>query len=184
MGELRTALAASAHRPLIYALCHPVTQEVRYIGKTVDPVKRYSHHKRNTSHRHLPLYVWWDQLAEQGLQPLMCVVATATTHDWESLERTLIAQFKVDGADLLNMTAGGVPSYYQPQSESVKAEKDAERALLRDRKRRAKAGLVQCARARRLLVNQGNTQAIARLDARLAAAIAKAPHIFGMKTTA
>ena len=160
---------------VIYALVHPVTNEVRYIGKTVNPRKRYHHHAQDNTSRHRAVCRWWDQLEAEGMRPVMCIIASVVGEDWESVERALIAQYREDGSQLLNMTDGGFPAQFKPQSDEVRSSKLAARAHLKALRARAKRLLGEYGNKRRRL----SAACVARNDAIWADCAARAPHVVG-----
>lgn len=86
----------------IYGLYCPLTGALRYIGKARDSMARLNSHMRDSRRRGTPLYAWIRGL---GRPPIMRVLLV--TWCWEADERELIAQHRADGADLLNVAAGG-----------------------------------------------------------------------------
>lgn len=87
----------------IYALCCPATGEVRYIGKANDSARRLKSHMRDSRRRNTPVYCWIRSLA--GAVPVMLVLARVD--DWKAAERSFIAQYRAQGARLLNLADGG-----------------------------------------------------------------------------
>lgn len=92
----------------IYTLTDPITNQIRYIGKTVNLKRRYTSHssikeniKENT-HRSK----WVLSLLNKGLKPIMHVI-DQTNHDWQKLEKFYIQKYKNEGFDLCNLTLGG-----------------------------------------------------------------------------
>jgi hypothetical protein len=79
---------------------------IMYIGKSKDPVERMKQHLRDCTRRKTPLYVWINKALRDGQRPQMIVLASATSSDWQSLERQMIAQYRQDG-HLLNLADGG-----------------------------------------------------------------------------
>ncbi len=156
---------------MIYALLDPDTYEVRYIGKTSSPRRRYLAH-RNTRKR-MPVHLWWDSLP---IEPVMAVVASAIDDDWQSLERLLIAQARAEGARLLNLTDGGDGvEYSRPHpAPSATRQQITKRKHLR---RRARQLLVAWRRLRPMLLRQGVDTS--QNDAKWAQAASRAPHLFG-----
>ena len=86
----------------IYGLYCPVTGDLRYIGKAKDARARLKGHLRDCRRRQTPLYVWMRSLTSQ---PIVRILAESL--DWAATERELIAQHRANGADLLNVSAGG-----------------------------------------------------------------------------
>lgn len=88
----------------IYALCHPETYEVRYIGKTVDLLGRYSNHCcfEGGSGPHANAWV----KSFRPLKPIMIELETVED-DWIEAEMFWIAYMRSLGARLTNHTLGG-----------------------------------------------------------------------------
>lgn len=89
---------------MIYAFIHPHTCEIRYVGKTQQPVKRLKHHRYLAKEMNLPLYRWWRGLLANG-SGAPCFVRLSDGDSAE--ERAWIARLREAGARLLNMTDGG-----------------------------------------------------------------------------
>jgi len=89
----------------IYALSHPVTREIRYIGKANDSKKRLASHIRDSRRRDTPVYRWIRKLASSGLTPSLDVVVRC--EDWKAAERMAIASCRARGMRLLNVADGG-----------------------------------------------------------------------------
>lgn len=126
----REAQKASKRATLnaIYALCHPSTGEIRYIGKAASPGSRLKSHLRDAKRRTAPVYRWINKLARAGLAPVMRVLAW--TDDWRTEERLLIAQHRAHGARLLNVADGGD----EPAcSREVRAANGRKVAAMRDK---------------------------------------------------
>lgn len=85
----------------IYSLKHPITNEVRYVGKTTSPNRRYKEHiyKLNkTDHK----TNWIKSLLLDGLKPIMCIIEECIG-EWEDREKYWITQFN----NLTNLSDGG-----------------------------------------------------------------------------
>lgn len=92
----------------IYALHDPVSGELRYIGKTVDPRARLGQHIRGVDRgRATHVKLWVKGLLARGLQPLMRVVEACCPVTWQDRERACIAEHRGAGARLTNTAAGG-----------------------------------------------------------------------------
>ncbi|MGD4365024.1 GIY-YIG nuclease family protein [Xanthomonas citri pv. citri] len=90
----------------IYALIHPVTGALRYIGKANDPADRLLSHIRDARRRSGPVQSWIRKLCEAGLTPEMVVLVDAS-QDWRADERRLIRSARMGGHALLNVADGG-----------------------------------------------------------------------------
>ena len=85
----------------IYCLKHPLTNEIRYVGKTTSPKRRYKEHiyKLNKSDHKTN---WVKLLLSAGLKPVMDILEECTDN-WDEREKYWITQFN----NLTNLTDGG-----------------------------------------------------------------------------
>ena len=92
----------------IYTLSHPLSGEVKYVGKTIDPKSRLRHHIKDakSGRRNNLSCNWVKSLLKLGLQPKMDII-DEIKGDWEWLEVYWISQFKTWGFNLKNLTEGG-----------------------------------------------------------------------------
>lgn len=97
----------------IYALHDPDTGEVRYIGKANKPNMRLKTHVRESRTRRRPVNNWVQGLVAQGKMPVLEVVHW--TDYWEEAERSLIADCRAAGMNLLNLADGGATPSCTPQ---------------------------------------------------------------------
>lgn len=98
----------------IYTLSHPITNEVRYVGKTINIKRRYKQHlyDKRTSHK----ASWVKSLKNDGLKPVMNILEICTFENWEEKEKYWIKQFN----NLTNLKAGGNDSYKRTTTEETK----------------------------------------------------------------
>lgn len=90
----------------IYALIDPVTDRIRYIGKTDNPKRRFREHCKDKSRVHRS--AWIKGLTSKGLEPIMEILETLPDDaDWQYAERGWISFTKRIGCDLTNKTDGG-----------------------------------------------------------------------------
>ena len=96
---------------LIYALVDPRTGRTRYVGKTTQRLEeRISQHC--SCKAHLPVAHWAMKLVSLGLKPIVVILQSGIEGDaWEAAERLWIRYMWSLGAELLNLSEGGVPSY-------------------------------------------------------------------------
>jgi len=106
----------------IYALIHPDTGALRYIGKANCVRTRFAGHIRDSRNRNTPLYAWIRKLAANGLEP-DCVVIEENCAEWQSREKFYIASGKAAGYDLLNMAEGGGQPFCPPEVRSENGRK-------------------------------------------------------------
>jgi len=90
----------------IYILIDPLTNEVRYCGKTNNIKVRLAGHlkeKRSNNDK----MDWVKNLKSQKVKPKLCVIDEVPDEDWSFWEKYWISQLKCWGFDLLNKTNGG-----------------------------------------------------------------------------
>lgn len=90
----------------IYILQDPITNEVRYVGKSKNPHRRYLSHLWQKPKVKYHSYYWIQKLLKNGLNPILTVI-DETEEDWIWLEQYWIEQFKQWGFNLTNITSGG-----------------------------------------------------------------------------
>ena len=105
----------------IYALCHPETMELRYIGKANQPRERLAGHLRDSRTRKTPLYAWVRKLTAAGLKPEV-VILRECSGNWRKDEQELIARGRVHGHRLLNLADGGDQPYCSPEQRTKNAK--------------------------------------------------------------
>ena len=91
----------------IYCLVDPRTCEVRYVGKTVQPIEsRITAHMRDKTKCHR--VHWLSELKSEGLRPVGVVLEDVHgAHPWQESERFWIRRLRSMGARLVNNTDGG-----------------------------------------------------------------------------
>jgi len=101
----------------IYTLTDPNTNEVRYLGKSVNPTKRFANHltcKVKTHCRN-----WIISLMKNNQLPILNII-DETDSDWIWLEIYWIEQFRQWGFNLTNLTKGGEGQNGRKASEYTK----------------------------------------------------------------
>jgi hypothetical protein len=85
----------------IYTLSHPITNEVRYVGVTINPKRRYKQHlyDKRTSHK----ANWVQQLRKEKLKPIMNIIEECNKTNWQEQEIFWIIQYN----NLTNILKGG-----------------------------------------------------------------------------
>lgn len=91
----------------IYILIDPISNEIRYVGKTNNIKQRLDNHKNrcrdtNTHKRH-----WINKLRLKGLYPELEVVDKVLVSEWHYWEKFWISYYKSIGCRLTNVTYGG-----------------------------------------------------------------------------
>jgi hypothetical protein len=92
----------------IYALTDPRTNLIRYVGKTIKPVRErlavHLYYARKGAHTGCAR--WLKGLQDNGLLPEV-IILQVVNEDWAAAERHWIAKLRAQGSPLLNHTAGG-----------------------------------------------------------------------------
>lgn len=94
----------------IYTLSDPITNEIRYVGKTKRELRfRIYAHLSNYKLRHEKSHKnsWILSLKRINLNPIVEILDIVNEEDWEFWEIYWIYQIKSWGFDLTNMTKGG-----------------------------------------------------------------------------
>lgn len=102
----------------IYTLEHPITKEIRYVGKTNNLKRRLHSHWTEGHKSKTKTGKWLKSLKKLKLKPIMTIL-DETTDDWQQLEMYWISQFKTWGFRLTNHTDGGEGSYGGAQWNNV-----------------------------------------------------------------
>ena len=109
----------------IYGLIDTTTNELRYVGKTVDIGRRYKRHIKecNSSNSHKDR--WVRKLKKNGYLPEIVVIDYVKTDEWQYWEMFYIEYFKFLGCNLTNGTKGG------DEPPSTKGRKHSEESKLK-----------------------------------------------------
>lgn len=126
---------------VIYALRCPKTNQVRYIGKTGELKKRIGMHLRDArkpirKNDRRPVCCWIRKLVAKGLEPKVEVLQECLPGMMNASEQEWIAQYKADGAKLLNATDGGESCAWTEEGKKRQSERCVEinRRLAKDPK--------------------------------------------------
>jgi hypothetical protein len=95
---------------LVYTLSHPLTGEVRYVGKTERTlgVRLIEHRYRATQkNQRSHLYTWLRKLARQGLTPIIRELQRTRSSYLYEAEEYWIEELKSRGLRLINTSSGG-----------------------------------------------------------------------------
>lgn len=92
----------------IYTLSCPTSGQVRYVGKSVSPKKRFRGHL-NKVFKEAPCHRsnWLLSLIRRGLEPTIEIIAEVPETEWQFWERSYIHLYHSLGFDLVNSSAGG-----------------------------------------------------------------------------
>lgn len=94
----------------IYKLIDPLSNEIRYIGKSVNPYSRFYRHiyEANKKGKKKYLYCWIKSLLNQGLLPIIEIIEW--TFNWKNREIYWIKYYKKKYR-LTNLSIGGEGSF-------------------------------------------------------------------------
>lgn len=96
-------------KTFIYSLCDPITDEIRYIGKTDQYLKQrlYSHIQECKSNKKSHKISWIKSLLFQDLRPFIKVIDEVPQEEWKYWECYYIELYRSKGCNLTNLTDGG-----------------------------------------------------------------------------
>lgn len=88
----------------IYSLKDPITNEIRYVGKTVQSLqKRLNQHLCSKKEHNTYKFRWLSKLKEQNLKPIIELLEECTDTEWVEAEKSYIQTLP----NLTNLTQGG-----------------------------------------------------------------------------
>lgn len=91
----------------LYTLNCPLTGEIRYLGKSDNPFKRFKGHLELAHVKQSHKNSWILSLRAQELKPWMELLDEAPVAEWQFWEREYIRVFRAIGIKLTNLTEGG-----------------------------------------------------------------------------
>jgi len=101
-------------KTLIYALCDPDTLEVRYIGKSNQPRKRFTTHLADKKRTYKTN--WINKLKSLNKLPKLKIIEEVQINSWEEAEKKWIAHYRhIYGNKLTNTTEGGEGINHTPE---------------------------------------------------------------------
>jgi len=109
----------------IYGLIEPTTNELRYIGKTVDINRRYRRHINEVNLHNSHKDRWIRKLLKNDSIPEIIIIDLVKTNEWQYWEIFYIEYFKFLGCNLTNGTKGG------DEPPSTKGRKHSENSRLK-----------------------------------------------------
>ena len=116
---------------IIYGLIDPCTQQIRYVGKTVNPKNRLKSHisaAKSKRGSHLPVNRWMRKLLEQGMKPQMVILDSCSLWSWQEAEKWWIMFCRLNNIPILNITNGGESGFLGGTlSEEVRQKMSADR---------------------------------------------------------
>lgn len=107
----------------IYVLIDPITNMVRYVGKTNNITQRYQAHLNRARKHQIHKKNWIEKLKKEGLKPIIEVIDVVPINEWVYWETYWISQMKTWGFDLINYTNGGDGCTFGNQTSFKKGHK-------------------------------------------------------------
>lgn len=90
----------------IYGLKDPLTNDIRYVGKTIGLNRRYNAHIANSKIRKVHSSLWIKSLMNKGVKPELVLIETVNEENWIEREKYWISFYR-KLYDLTNITDGG-----------------------------------------------------------------------------
>ena len=91
----------------IYSLKNPITNEIRYIGKTGDLHRRLQNHISHSKTHNTRICNWIKSLITNNLLPIIDIIEICNDSNWEEREIYWIQYYKDLGFNLVNFRKGG-----------------------------------------------------------------------------
>lgn len=95
------------NKTFIYTLSDPITNKVKYIGKTNNLNYRLNKHINESKNKRTHKEKWINSLISKGLKPIIDVLDIVNETEWSFYEIYWISQMKTWGFELTNGTSGG-----------------------------------------------------------------------------
>ncbi len=113
----------------IYGLIDPRNNQLRYVGMSGNPHKRFLYHCGEGANGKQTMKARWiSGLLNAGLLPRWFVIEESDAEGWKEAEQFWIAYFKSLGSRLLNMTSGGEGTLNFSHSEETRRKMRASQA--------------------------------------------------------
>lgn len=92
----------------IYILIDPVTKEVKYVGKSNNPIERFKNHKNRSRDINTHKRNWINKLRKNNLYPEIEIIDIVPINNWRYWETFWIQYFTFLGSKLTNYTMNGI----------------------------------------------------------------------------
>jgi group I intron endonuclease len=99
----------------IYSLTDPITNEIRYIGKSYNPIKRLKEHIYHSSFGKTHRDYWLRNLLKNNQKPILNILEECNSENWIIREQYYISLF----SNLTNLTNGGNGTHGLVQSQET-----------------------------------------------------------------
>jgi len=111
----------------IYCLKHPITEEIRYVGKTKNPKNRYKKHldsyklvRKGRNKQYVSR--WINKLKNQELEPVMKILIECNSLNVDYCETQLISHYK-QFCKLTNISGGGEGDTMSEEGKKILSER-------------------------------------------------------------
>lgn len=94
-------------KTFIYTLKDPITNEIRYIGKSDKPESRLIEHIKKSKYTKTYKNNWIISLLKKDLKPILEILDIVDSNNWGFWEKYWISQFRTWGFNLTNISEGG-----------------------------------------------------------------------------
>ena len=74
----------------IYGLEDPITKEIRYIGKSINPDRRFKSHIYESRKKKTHKQCWINKLLENGSTPNLLILEKCVGEEWIEMEKSYI----------------------------------------------------------------------------------------------
>ena len=91
----------------IYLLIDPISNQIRYVGKTNNIKQRFKNHLNSCRDKNTHKRNWLNKLKKQGYKPEIEIIDIVIKDDWKFWEIFWISYYKSIGCNLVNYTIGG-----------------------------------------------------------------------------
>jgi hypothetical protein len=106
----------------IYVLKDPITNEPRYVGKTIKSleIRKRGHLKERVKKRNTYKYNWIKKLKDNKLEPIIELIDAYPISEWQYWEKHWIEEYRNRGFNLTNLAIGGIGSTGVKHTEESK----------------------------------------------------------------
>jgi group I intron endonuclease len=108
------------NKVFIYTLECPLTNKVRYVGKTINLLTRLRDHIKKSKNLKTHKDKWVNSLICEGLKPVIREIDSVDENNWQYWEKYYIKLFKDNGFNLVNHTDGGDGGSFKKHTEETK----------------------------------------------------------------
>lgn len=115
----------------IYGLIDPKTNELRYIGKSINPKVRLRKHISERNNHDSYKDRWVRKIYNSGFKPELIIIDEVLKSEWQFWEQHYIAYYKMLGSKLTNGTIGGD----QPPSTKGRKHRDESKKKMSESKK-------------------------------------------------